>query len=128
MAQKRWAVAASAPCSSSFCCGGCSATSGFSSSDPPTEGREGDAAGRVDPHALALQSKPLRDSGARAFELETELALRVDHTMPRHSRSSRQRAEGVADEPRLPRKAGKTRDRAVRRYAPFRNLSDDRVD
>src|SRR6185437_1935678 len=50
----------------------------------PAEAHERYTTGCVDCHALACQTKPLRRAGARAGALETQLALRVDHAVPRY--------------------------------------------
>src|SRR5215831_14453812 len=95
--------------------------------DAPAELRERHAAARVDDHTFAHESNALRGSRASAVALETEPPLRVDHAMPGHRRSVRQRREGVAHLTRMAGKSGDAGDATVCRDTSSRNTADDRI-
>ena len=96
--------------------------------DAPPELLERDAPRRIDAHTFALEANALREAGACARARKAQLALRVDHAMPRNSSPVAQCAQRVADQACLAVETRESRDGSVGRHASCRNFSHDRID
>ena len=94
----------------------------------PPKSLKREAAGCVEPHAFPLEKRALEPSRRASVSAQADLACGVDDSVPRNPAPGLERAQGVADHPRLARQAREPGDLAVRRDAAAGDARDHGVD
>ncbi len=82
----------------------------------------------VEPNVLALEAEALQNARRAAVAAGADLAARIDHAVPRYPTAIIERAQGVADKPRLAAESGELRDLAASCHPTPWNSRDDCVD
>jgi len=77
---------------------------------------------------LALEAEALQNARRAAVAAGADLAARIDHAVPRYPTAIIERAQGVADKPRLAAESGELCDLAVSCHPTPWNSRDDCVD